>query len=425
MKVFFTFFTILFAATISAQDYDCSAKIKEYQVFFKTREIEKSYNPWKEVKENCPKFNEVIYTDGINILQYKIDNAPNNEEKEKLVRETLALVDQYHNNFHDSTADFEIKKAMMLHDNKIGSEEEIFKLLDSGFTNAPKSITNANAIYIYFKSCFDKYTQNDKTFNADALLEKYMLLNSILTQLQITNPDKSTEYQTAARAIKSLSKEITTCDNLITFYEKNYPANQENGNWLETALSSLAEKCSRTNTFYSFAQKLYSLKATPKSASFSAIASIAQRKFAEAITYYTEAETLETNPLEKAKINYLLATGLLSNDKSKSKELLIKATTQDPKTGKVYLYLSQLYANAAEECGNSDFEKKAIYYLAIETAKKASVAEPYLKPATEKIESDYAKKTFSSSEITKAKMNGKSVKIGCWINESVKFPPKK
>jgi len=35
-----------------------------------------------------------------------------------------------------------------------------------------------------------------------------------------------------------------------------------------------------------------------------------------------------------------------------------------------------------------------------------------------------APKALSSTEILQEKMNGKSIKIGCWINETITFPSK-
>ncbi len=92
--------------------------------------------------------------------------------------------------------------------------------------------------------------------------------------------------------------------------------------------------------------------------------------------------------------------------------------------GRAYLFLSNLYANASQECGKTDFEKKAINYLAIQTAQKATVAEPKMKSAADKVAEKLAAKSLTQAEITKEKMNGKSLTIGCWINETITFPAK-
>ncbi|NNT70687.1 hypothetical protein HKT18_00520 [Flavobacterium sp. IMCC34852] len=424
MKAIFSLIAILFITSINAQKFDCSSKMTAYQDSFKAKNIEAAFETWNEVKKNCPKQSELVYTDGLSILQYKVDNASNAEDKEKLVREIIALYDQFHKNYPEKTADFEVSKAMALHDNKIEAKEEIFNLLESGFSKASGSITNANAIYTYFSLCYEKYKAGDKKYTADLVLDKYTLVNYMLTQLQNTQTEKLDQYKTAQRGINALSKDLVNCDNLASYYEKNFTQNKENSEWIITALTNLSAKCSSKPIFATMAEKLYAAKATSQSAYFMALANLRQRKFTEAIQFYNQAADLETNPQEKAKIYYTLATGLLANDMTKSKETLNKALQADPKMGRAYLFLAQLYSYAPEECGKTEFEKKAIFYLAVETAKKAGIADPKLKTAADKMAEDFVPKALTKSEINAAKMNGKSFTIECWINETITFPAK-
>lgn len=422
----------MFITNSNAQKFDCPSKMTEYQELFKAKKIAESFDTWTAVSKNCPKENEAVYTDGIEIIQYKIDNAASAEEKEKLVRDVLKLYDQYNKYFPLTTSDFEVNKAMTLVANKIDAKEEIFTLLDRGFTKASNKVSDANAIFTYFSMYCEKFNNGDKSITSNLVLEKYTLVNSLLNQLQAAKPDsneseqakQNSDYKTAQTAINKLIKDLATCENLDAFYTKNYTENQENGDWITSALLSLSGKCSAKPIFNTLAEKLYAMKVTAQSANFMALANLQQRKFPEAITFYNESAELQSNPIEKSKIYYTLATGLLANDLPKSKEYLKKALTSDPKMGKAYLFLAQLYSNSANDCGKTDFEKKAVYYLAIQTAQKAGVAEPRLKPTADKAAKDYEAKSLTADEISKAKMNGKLVTIGCWINETITFPAK-
>jgi hypothetical protein len=432
MKAIIFILGVMFITNSYAQKFDCASKMTEYQELFKAKKIDESFDTWTAVSKNCPKENEAVYTDGIEIIQYKIDNAASAEEKEKLVRDVLKLYDQYNKYFPLTTPDYEVNKAMTLVANKIDAKEEIFTLLDRGFTKASNNVTTANAIYTYFSMYCEKFKNGDKSITSNSVLEKYTLVNSLLNQLQTVKPDsndseqakQNRDYKTAQTAINKLIKDMATCENLDAFYTKNYTDNQENGDWITSALLSLSGKCSAKPIFNTLAEKLYAMKVTAKSANFMALANLQQRKFPEAIKFYNESAELQTNLIEKAKIYYTLATGLLANDLPKSKEYLKKALSSDPKMGKAYLFLAQLYSNSANDCGKTDFEKKAVYYLAIQTAQKAGVAEPRLKPTADKAAKDYEAKSLTADEISKAKMNGKLVTIGCWINETITFPAK-
>jgi len=432
MKAIIFILGVMFITNSNAQKFDCPSKMTEYQELFKAKKIAESFDTWTAVSKNCPKENEAVYKDGIEIIQYKIDNAASAEEKEKLVRDVLKLYDQYNMYFPLTTTDFEVNKAMTLVANKIDAKEEIFTLLDRGFTKASNKVDDANAIYTYFSMYCEKFNNGDKSITSNLVLEKYTLVNSLLNQLQAAKPDsneseqakQNSDYKTAQTAINKLIKDLATCENLDAFYTKNYTENQENGDWITSALLSLSGKCTAKPIFNTLAEKLYAMKVTAQSANFMALANLQQRKFPDAIKFYNESAELQTNPIEKAKIYYTLATGLLANDLPKSKEYLKKALSSDPKMGKAYLFLAQLYSNSANDCGKTDFEKKAVYYLAIQTAQKAGVAEPRLKPTADKAAKDYEAKSLTADEISKAKMNGKLVTIGCWINETINFPAK-
>lgn len=422
MKVVFSILTVLIFVNSNAQKFDCDSSTKSYQDLLNSNKIAEAYNDWNEVRKNCPKENEAIYKDGIVILEFKIDNETTLEGKEKWVREEMKVYDQYYSNFPLAIPNYEVQKAMSLFNHKIEATEEILGLLDSGFTKAPKSITDASAFYTYFSLYYAKAKEDSKNYTSDNILDKYMQINTLLDGLLVSNASKSPDYRSAQRGIHALAKDITTCDLLAVYYEKRYEANKANADWLTTALTNFTVKCSGLAIYNAMAETNYKLKATTKSAYYLANTCLKQRRFPEAIKYFTEAETLETNPLEKAKLDYSLATGLLSNDKAKAKELLLKTITLDPKMGRAYLFLAELYSNSAEECGQTPFQKKAIYYLAQETIKKAATAEPILKTTAQKMTENLASKALSVADITKEKMNGKSIKIGCWINETVTFP---
>lgn len=424
MKTAVYLFSLLFLTSAVAQDFECVPKITSYQELFQSKKIAESFALWNEVRKNCANENETVYTDGFKIIQYKIETAVNDTDKLSLVREKMTLYDQYNKNFPSSTVDFEASKAMILYENKIDAKDEIFTLLNNGFLKASSSITNASAIYLYISLCYEKYKEGNKGFTSELMIEKYTLATTMLTQLQVSNPSKEQEYKTAQGGINALLPDVVTCNILSSYYEKNYPANQDNQDWLTNGLLILSEKCSAKLVFHQLVAKLYAKTVSAQSTYFMALSATNQKKFKEAIYFYNEYATLETNPIKKAAVYYQLGTGLESGDKSKSKEYLNKALLLDPKMGKAYLFLAQIYSYSTEECSTTDFEKKAIIYLASQTAKKAGELEPKLLPTATKLEADFKSSTLTHDDIKKAKLNGKSLTIGCWINETITFPPK-
>ena len=424
MKALFFTLSLMTISLSHSQKYDCASKTKEYQEFLKNQDFNGSYETWLEVSKKCPKESETIYTDGFSILQYKIDNAVNPDNKEKLVRNLLSLYDQFYKNFPKSVPDYEVKKAMALHNNHIEAESEILNLLESGFSRAAGEVKDANAIFTYFRLCHEKYKAGDTQYNANATLDRYAMVNALLTNLQSTPSANSNDYKTAQRAIDAMSKDLATCDNLEAYFEKNYSAHNDSVAWLTAALTNMTTKCGAKPVFLKMAERVYSLQVSSQSAYFMAIATLKQKKFEESIKFYNQAAELETDNEKKAEIYYTLGTGLLANDLSKSKVALSKALLANPNMGRVYLFLAQQYANNANKCGKTAFEKKAVYTLAAQTARKAMAIEPKLKTTVDKMAAEFEAKGVTSTDIAKEKMKGKALTLGCWINETITFPAK-
>jgi hypothetical protein len=414
---------IVFVEGYSQKKIDCNQKIEAYVSFFNQSNLKEAFEPWEEARKNCSGFSEKIYADGLVIYDFRIQNATP-ETKEKEVRGLMALYDQYYKHFPTAAQGYEVTKAMLLYQNKIDAKEEMLQLFNSGFAKASNQVDSGNAFYVYFSMCNEKFKAQDPNYSAKMMTEKYVSLNALLVKQESIFPDKATEFKTAGRAINAMAKDIATCENLSAYYENVYESYKDEPDLLQAALNSMTIKCSGQTIFAKMASRLFELKPNTQSALFQAISHVKQRKFNEATDFYNQAVNFEQNPIEKAKILFTIATTMCANDKAKAKEYITKTLNFDAKFGKAYLYLANLYVNSITECGTTDFEKKAIYYLAIETSKKAALAEPRLQSAADKAVSDYAKQAPTKEDLKKEKKAGKSYTVGCWINETITFPEK-
>ena len=425
MKAFFIIIFCLFLITGTAQSFDCKQKIAEYQSLFEAKKIDESYEIWSEVHKKCQKEYQRIYDDGAIIIQSKIKTTKSLVEKERLVREILKGYDDDYTYFPSHAMDFEVKKAMIMYYNTVKAKqqmEEIFILLDNGFTKAYNEIKDVNAINLYFNLYFDKYKSKDVT--AENLTEKYFMLKDLLNQLEITYPNNEKAYRLVSTRMDNLAKNALTCNGVSDYYKKNYTINKDNVKWLLAAISNMPVKCASIPTFYMLVEALYKINRTSQSAGFMGQAALKQKKVTDAISYYNESESLEQNPIEKAKLDYTYATQIAISDKQKAREFLNRALQFDPKLGKAYLYLAQLYAGSTKECSSNNFEKKALYYLAAMTAQKTILIDPKLKPQTDKIVEKYMKLSFTHKDKDLDNMKGKDYTVACWINESILVPNK-
>ena len=93
--------TIFFASLqINAQsDKNCLDKIIIYFELAKTNNHVDAYPHLQQLRKECPAVHKALYLYGIKTLNYKIDTAANEEEKQKYESDLLLLYDQYDTNF--------------------------------------------------------------------------------------------------------------------------------------------------------------------------------------------------------------------------------------------------------------------------------------------------------------------------------------
>jgi len=407
----------------NAQKMDCSKQVKEYKDFLILKKMDVSIQPWESVLKNCPKDNPELYTDGITIYQYRIETAKSSEEKEKVVRDFMKFYDQFHKNFPEKSKDYEIKKGLLLVDNSIGTDDEILTLFESGFSKVKD--VEGRVIFSYFKLFNKKYKNTDSKISTNTYVEKYSSLYQLTNEMLLSKPKYSDEYNATLRSLKSEARSVINCENLTAYYDDKINENKENVQWFETALDILSNRCSDKPIFLSMAQKFYDLNKTAKSSSFLAMASVKNRKNNDAKKYFEEAAILENDSIEKAKIYYNLGATLYNDDLEKTKQFMNKAISFDPMLDRAYLFLSNAYVNNAEKCTDNNFDKKAVYYLAIQTIKRAQNKNPKFAGKYDSLIAELEKKSLSVEEIFQAKLFGKTYKIKCGINEIVEFPQKK
>ncbi|PDH46750.1 MAG: hypothetical protein CND26_03970, partial [Bacteroidetes bacterium MED-G13] len=72
--------------------------------------------------------------------------------------------------------------------------------------------------------------------------------------------------------------------------------------------------------------------------------------------------------------------------------------------------------------GDSNFDQRAVYWLAAKEASKAFKVDANMRKAANKALSNYNAKAPQKSEIFSSGRDGELIEIGCWINRSVIVP---
>ncbi|MXN92216.1 hypothetical protein GR160_13385 [Flavobacterium sp. Sd200] len=403
-----------------------------------------------DLMKHCPKFNEQLYVYGETAFKDKEVKTKDEAEKKKFVQDRIALYDAWQKNYPASGAD--IKRALLLNEKSLAKEGEVYKLLNDAFNANPQLFMDYTALELYFNLYLKEYeaakgiTQDEFirkvgdiaaqiAFAKNTIEDKRAVLhkkrddNSLvleqeeLAYLSDTRTLSGTFDAVAENMFRAASKYFS-CEKLETYYSANFEKNKGNVAWIDSMVHVLTfNKCNRSDVLYNGAVVLNELRPGYKSALQLGYLSQKRNKTDEAIAYYEQAVALQEDSVQKANLYNDIAAIYRVTDRAKAKEFALKSAAVNPNSGKPYLFIAGLYASPPKDCGLGDFEVKALKLLAIETLKKAELAEPKYKPTVASLTEEYTKGLPTKKE-AKAVKKGKGdiITYGCWINESVTLP---
>lgn len=440
-----------FNTASQAQNSECKDKLLAFEEFAKTNNFDDStYEPWLDLKKKCAKFDESIYLIGENILKQKIYKANASEAKNGIINELASLYDEHDKNFPNNNKGNKLNKALLLYENKVGSEVEIYSFLDKAFKTDYVQFKSPNALNIYSELLVNQYNSGDKGISSEDALQKLDLIAE-KTQIESKTIEQAIsglvlkaktvtltaeEKRTVDNANVSLEQlslvsenltgrinAIANCEVLSSFYEKNFDKNKDNALWLERAADRLVDKKCKSDLYVKISERFHLVSPSSKSAYNMAVVSRSAKNNTKAAEYFAQAADLQVDVTKKAEYFYTLATTYGYANKAKAREAALKALELKPSMGKAHTYIAQLYANSSNDCGENAFESKAVFWLAAESAKKAGVVEPKYKKSADDLAASFMKKAPSKKEIADAKRkSGQSIALKCWINETISIP---
>lgn len=432
-----------------AQNPECMTNLSIYAEHAKVKNYDAAFEPWKMVYESCPDINRANFTYGERILEHKIANS-SGADKDGFVQELLSLHDNSIKYFPSNytKAGVAIDKALLLYDNKMASDSELFDMLDKAFKEDRENFTNAKALYLYFSTLVDLHGAGQKDLQLvfdtyDDLTEKIETENQKLTdvvtallpkdslgtltkkeadQLRIAS-NNSEAYGKVAGSVDAKLGNLADCTNLIPLYEKSYDAKKNDVNWVKRAVGRMfAKECTDDPLF----RKLFEAQlALDPSANAYVYGGTLKQKAGDtqgAIADFNKAVELETDKYKKSDILYKIATTVRRTSKSQSRNYAQKAIDANPANGKAYLLIANLYASSANDCGTTAFEKRAVYWKAAEMAARAARVDPAVTQHARQSMDSYNAMAPTKEMIFNSGQAGQSISFSCWIGGSVKVP---
>ena len=435
---------------VQAQNPECMTNLSIYAEHAKVKNYDAAYEPWKMVYKNCPDINKANFSFGERILKHKIKNS-SGADKDGYIQDLLVLFDDSMKYFPSKfpKAGVAIDKTLLMYENKMASSEQLYNMLNKAFEEDRANFKNPKALYLYFSSLVDLHEAGKKDLQEvfdvyDDVTEKVEEENKKLTNIlgkilekddagtALTSKEKrqkkaatvnSKSYGKISGSIDAKLGALADCDNLIPLYQKNLEAKKDDLKWVKRAVSRMFSKeCTDDSLFSTMVEVQAKLEPSADILVYSGILKLKNGDQKGAIDDFNKAVELENDSYKKSNILYKIATIVRKNSKSQARNYLNKSISSNSSNGKAYLLLANLYAGSANACGETPFEKRAIYWKAAEIARKAGRVDPCLASRANPTAESSTQRAPDKTMIFNADMAGKTVTFNCWVGGSVKVP---
>ncbi len=412
----------------------------------KAKNYEGALAHYDNLVNECPTYSMATYQYAEKMYKHFIENG----DKTKIadLEKVYKLRMQY---YPAKTKEGELmmKMAQVKFDNEIGTKMDQFNAFDAAFKKDEDEFTSPKSLYTYFSLAVDLFNAGEKPIDDvfdlyDIVIQKIekeegklasaltMLLDKQEAGTKLTSKEdrklnayeKNLEaYGKVKGSVDGKLGQLADCPNLIPLYEKDFENKKTDVNWLRRAAGRLSAKDCDTPLFFQLVQQLHTLEPSAKSAYYLGKLAEKDGKGSTALDYFNQAAELETNPGDKAKVYYSIAENFRKKGSfGQARSYYMKMVEVKPSAGIAYLKIANMIANSANSCGNTVFEKRAIYWKAAEMADRAARVDGSIASNARSAASSYRGRAPSKSDIFTEGMAGKTITFNCWVGGSVRVP---
>ena len=394
---------------------NCAANLSTMSEFVKIKVYDYAYNSWRYCFNNCPASSKNIYIMGESILENKIDKTVDENLKEKYVDTLMMLYDQRMEYFQQEGLVLGKKGVELLRYRKSAIQQAYGYLGKS--IDLRKTLSDEAVLVTYMQT--SNVLFHNKLIDAAAVISDYIKVTNIIDEKPVTS-----RTQLASESVEKIfsSSGAADCESLVNIYTPKFEADSTNIDLLKNVTGMLLKSsCDNSSLFARAAENLYKLEPSANAAYNLAKLFLTKNEYQKSINYYKEAIDQESDPNSKA--DYYYQVGLIElarlNNNQEAKNYALEALKLNPKLGNAYILIGNAYATNTADCGSTNFEKAAIYLAAVDKYIKAKEVDPSVTEEANNLINRYSQ-YFPNNEdaFFNGYTDGKTYKIGCWINET-------
>ena len=419
--------------SVSAQN-DCNANSSISHEAVRAKNFKDAYAPCMAVLKECPTLRYYTFTDAQKILTGLLKGIKDRNSAE------------YKKYFDE---------LMMVHDLKIQNLPEFAKKYSKGIPSEKAALgtkavdylqyapaPDVNQAYAWLKESVEgAMGESDGAvlhFFLDVSMRKVkaddnhtdQFFQDYLNASKFIDEAIATETKPGAKknleAIKEnlvamfVNSGVADCESLQNIYGPKVEANKSDSTFLKKTISILKMmKCNESEVYFTASDYLYRINPTADAAVGVAYMYYKKGDYDNAVKYFDEALSMETDNAKKAEMAYATAAALFSAKKlSQARSYCQKAVSFKEDYGQPLILLAHIYASSPK-WSDEPALNKCTYFLCIDKLQRAKAIDPSVAEEANKSIATYSAYTPQAKDLFMLGYKaGDRVTIGGWIGES-------
>ena len=413
---------------------DCGKNSSISHEAVKAQNYKDAYEPCMAVLKDCPTLRYYTYSDAFKILQNFLQTTTDRSsaDYQKYFDELM----QVHDLRIQHIPDFLAKgtKLSITTDGALGAKALDYQTyspnpdLETAYAwlkqsvSADQSAASPNVIY-YFLEASQKRVKADIN-NTQQFFDDYVAAGNYVDEAiaATTDEKKLATLNTTKDNLTALfiNSGVADCESLQEIYGPKVQENANDSTFLKQAIAVLKMLgCKENEAYFAASEALYRIKPTADAAVGVAYMYYKRGDYDQAVTFFDEALSKETDNDKKAEMAVATAAALFSAKKlTQARNYCHKAIGFKADYGYPYILIAQIYASSPKWSDESALNK-CTYYLAIDKLQKAKSIDPEVAEEANKLISTYSAYTPQAQDLFMLGYKaGDRVTIGGWIGET-------
>ncbi len=400
-----------------------------YAEYYRQRNYEMAYEPWKYMFYDCPKATVNIYIHGANIIKYFYNNETDPDRREAWIDTLMIVYDRRIEMFGEEGRVLG-RKAADLYQLRPSAVQELYEMSERSIELEGMS-AGADVLLINFQSVVR--LADATLLEPSAIIEAFDRATNIIEYNLEHNPEDARFYNPAKNNIRSMFEPYATCENLAIIFEPRLDAAPDDVELLERITEMLENAgCTNDALFFRATLKLHEIQPNAESAFLMGRLENNRDNYTAAINFYKQAAELYTKEgVDRNQDRIFRAYWLMAELSFRQLKQLPQARTYarkahetTPDDGRPLLLIGEMYAASASECGDNEVTKKAAYWAAVDKfieARNVATDDAVKERASQLI--DHFRLHFPNNEdiFFHGYAEGETFRVECWINKTTRI----